>query len=45
MSDLLKPQFGTESMRYAIYTGGAFYVAAAALFLLAARRLAKDWVD
>jgi MFS family permease len=45
VSDFLKPQFGAESMRYAIYTGGAFYLGASLLFLLASRRLARDWVD
>jgi MFS family permease len=45
MSDLLAPRFGTESLRYAIYSGGAFYVIGSLLFLFAARRLQKDWVD
>jgi hypothetical protein len=34
---------GAESLRYAILAGTGFYVAAAALFLLAARRLSRDW--
>lgn len=45
MSDLLEPRFGAESLRYAIYSGGAFYVIGSTLFVLAARRLQKDWVD
>ncbi len=45
MSDLLKPVFGQESIRYAIYSGGAFYLVAAGLMLLASRSLKKDWVD
>ncbi|HEX8233893.1 MAG TPA: MFS transporter [Caulobacteraceae bacterium] len=45
VSDLLAPRFGEQSLRWAIYSGMGFYVLAAALFLLAARRLAKDWVD
>jgi len=45
MSDLLKPMFGQESIRYAIYSGGGFYLVAASLLLLASRSLKKDWVD
>ncbi|MFZ5670274.1 MAG: spinster family MFS transporter [Pseudomonadota bacterium] len=44
-SDLLKPLFGQESIRYAIYAGGGFYLVAAGLLLLASRFLRKDWVD
>jgi MFS family permease len=45
MSDLLRPQFGEESLRWAIYTGMGFYLLAAALLLLASRTLKRDWVD
>jgi len=45
VSDLLKPAFGAESLRWSIYTGMGFYLVAALLFFLASRRLAKDWVD
>jgi len=45
VSDLLKPVFGAESLRWAIYTGMGFYLLAALLFILASRRLARDWVD
>jgi MFS family permease len=45
VSDLLKPTFGAESLRWSIYTGMGFYLVAALLFFLASRRLAKDWVD
>lgn len=45
VSDLLKPTFGQESLRWSIYTGMGFYLVAALLFFLASRRLAKDWVD
>ncbi len=45
MSDLLAPQFGEESLRWAIYTGMGFYLLAAALLAGASRTLAKDWVD
>jgi len=41
----LKPHYGDESLRYAIYSGLGFYVIAAALFLIAARSLKKHWVD
>jgi MFS family permease len=45
MSEHLKAQFGEQSLRYSILGGLGFYLAAAALLLLTARRLAKDWVD
>ena len=45
VSDLLKPVFGAESLRWAIYTGMGFYLLAALLFFLASRRLDRDWVD
>jgi predicted MFS family arabinose efflux permease len=45
VSDALQPRFGAESLRYAIYSGLGFYLVAALLFILASRRLAKDWVD
>ena len=45
MADLLKPAFGAESLRWAIYTGMGFYLLAALLFFLASRRLERDWVE
>ncbi|HEX7699300.1 MAG TPA: hypothetical protein VF403_01175, partial [Kofleriaceae bacterium] len=45
VSDALKPRFGGESMRYALYTGLGFYVVAAVLFLFASSTLGRDWVD
>ena len=45
MSDLLAPHFGTESLRWSIYTGMGFYVLSATLFALASRVLEKDWVE
>ncbi len=45
MSDALKPHFGAESLRYAIYSGLGFYVIASTLFLIASRKIKKDWVD
>jgi sugar phosphate permease len=44
-SDLLRPHFGEESIRWAIYSGGAFYLIAAVLLMLGARNLKRDWVD
>lgn len=45
MSDLLKPTFGDESLRWAIYTGMGFYLFAAVLLIGASRTLKRDWVD
>ena len=43
MSDGLSARFGDDSLRYAILAGSGFYVVAALLFFLAARRLERDW--
>lgn len=45
MSEALSAQFGEESLRYSILSGTGFYVVAAGLYLIASRKLAKDWVD
>jgi predicted MFS family arabinose efflux permease len=45
VSDALKPRYGDESLRYAIYSGLGFYVIAATLFLIASRRLKQHWVE
>ena len=45
MSDLLRPTFGDESLRWSIYSGMAFYVLASALLFTGSRTLKKDWVD
>jgi MFS family permease len=45
MSDLLKPRFGADSLKYAILSGLVFYLLSAALFAVAARRIGRDWVD
>ncbi len=45
LSDLLAPQYGAESMRYAIYYGMGFYVLSAVLLIVASTRLTRDWVD
>jgi predicted MFS family arabinose efflux permease len=43
LSDVLSAQYGADSLRYAILYGTSFYVIAATLFLLSARRLERDW--
>jgi len=43
LSDLLAVRFAEESLRYSIASGAIFYVIAAGLFILAARRLKHDW--
>ncbi|HEX8568409.1 MAG TPA: MFS transporter [Caulobacteraceae bacterium] len=45
VSDLLAPRYGEESLRYAIYSGLGFYVAASLLLILASRTLRRDWVE
>jgi predicted MFS family arabinose efflux permease len=45
ISDRLAERFGGESLRYAILCGAVFYVASAAILVLASRRLAADWHD
>lgn len=45
LSDFLQAQHGAESLRYSILAGTGFYVVAAALFLLAARWLQRDWEE
>jgi MFS family permease len=44
-SDQLKARFGSESLRYAILGGTGFYVLAGVFFLVAARYLARDWIE
>jgi len=44
LSDALTAQFGADALRYAILSGTAFYLVAATLFLLSAKRLERDWV-
>jgi len=45
LSDALSSQFGADSLRYAILAGTVFYLVAASLFLLSAKRLERDWVQ
>jgi len=44
LSDVLSARYGTDSLRYAILAGTLFYFVAAALFLLSAKRLERDWI-
>ena len=43
LSDGLSTRFGDDSLRYAILAGTVFYLVAAGMFLLSARRLERDW--
>jgi predicted MFS family arabinose efflux permease len=45
LSDALSAQFGADSLRYAILAGTLFYLVAASLFLLSAKRLERDWIE
>lgn len=45
LSDSLTAQFGDEALRYAILSGIVFYVLAAALFIMTAPRLKRDWAN
>lgn len=45
LSDALTPQFGTESLRYAIVAALGFYLLAGLFMALAGRALRKDWVS
>ena len=44
LSDAMKAAHGVDSLRYSILYGLVFYLLSAFLYLLASRRLAKDWV-
>ena len=43
MSDSMAAAYGEDSLRYSMIYGLAFYLAAATLYLTAARRLNRDW--
>lgn len=43
LSDVLRAEYGQESLRYSILYCLGFYALAAILFSLASRRLARDW--
>ncbi|GGY49839.1 spinster family MFS transporter [Parvularcula lutaonensis] len=43
MADLLRAEFGDDSLRYSLLAGTSFYLVAAGFMVLAARRLHRDW--
>ncbi len=43
LSDALRPQFGDDSLRFALLAGTIFYVMASTLLFIAAPKLRKDW--
>lgn len=45
MSDLLRAQYGIESLRYSIMYGTSFYVLAAILMFISSKLLPKDWEE
>ena len=45
ISDVMKPQFGDESLRYSAILLVCFYLVAAILALLTIKSLRRDWVD
>ncbi len=45
LSDALVLRFGDDALRWSIVAGTGFYIAAAILFLLAARWIDRDWED
>ena len=45
LSELFKARYGTEALRYASVSVVGFWVLAAALMLLAVKRLRSDWVE
>jgi len=44
LSDALSTRFGADSLRYAILAGTVFYLVAASMFALSAKRLERDWI-
>lgn len=45
LSDVLKTQYGDESLRYSLLCGTVFYAIAAILLFISSKRLKKDWVN
>ena len=45
LSEAFKARFGTEALRYASVSVVAFYLVAALLMFIAARRMRRDWVE
>ena len=44
LSDRMKAAHGTDSLQYSILYGLGFYLLSAAIYFVASRRLARDWV-
>lgn len=45
MSDTMGLRYGTDSLRYSILYGLAFYLLSSLIYFVAARRLGRDWVQ
>ena len=45
VADALRPAFGDESLRWAIYTGMGFYLLSSFLLIGASKTLKRDWVE
>lgn len=45
LSDVLKPEYGADSIKYAFLYGLGLYLLAALLLFLASRRIDEDWVE
>ncbi|ESQ86613.1 spinster family MFS transporter [Asticcacaulis benevestitus] len=45
VSELLKPEYGADSIKWAFVIGLGFYLVATVLLLLASRTIKKDWVE
>jgi MFS family permease len=44
MSDTMTPLYGDDALKYSILFGLVFYLLSALFYLVASRRLAKDWI-
>jgi MFS family permease len=44
MSDTMTPLYGDDALKYSILYGLVFYLLSALFYLVASRRLAKDWI-
>lgn len=45
VSDLLKPEYGADSIKWAFVIGLGFYLLAAVLLFFASKTIRKDWVE
>jgi MFS family permease len=45
VSDLLKPEYGADSIKWAFVIGLGFYLVAAVLLFFATKTIRKDWVE